>query len=72
MSKKYTHDIIQQNAIFDGKPDFIPTSAAICLLNHHSYGGTPNDFKEAVEDDQLEDPRRYKVTMTIEVEEITP
>jgi len=62
-------DIIEQNAIFDGEPDFLPFAACLYLLNHNSFGGTPKDFKEAKE--ELDNPRRYRVRLTLEYEDIT-
>lgn len=63
---KQIHEILEQHAIFDGKPRFMCSSAVINLLNHYSYG----DIQDAV-DDGCENPRKYKVRIIIETEEIS-
>lgn len=63
-------DIIEQHAIYDGEPDIQPLNMAINLLNHNSYGGTPDDLVWAQNDADLSNPKRYKVTLTLSVEEV--
>lgn len=67
--KKVFVDRVQQSAIFDGKTDFMPLSAAIYLVNHYSAGGTPNDMMEIKSSGVMKNPKRYKVTLTLEYEE---
>lgn len=64
-------EIVEQDAIFDGEPDFLPLSAAISLMNHNSYGGTEGDLVWALSEG-MEKPKRYKVRLILEVEEIPP
>jgi hypothetical protein len=68
MSKKQIIDVVEQSAIFDGKPDFPPLSMAIYLMNHYSFGGSPQDLAAAA--NELENPKRYKVRLILEVEEL--
>ena len=69
--RKVLVDIIEQTAIFDGLPDFsLPLAAVINLLNFHSFGGTPNDMKNAMSDKNIVDPKRYKITLTLEYKEL--
>ena len=71
MSEKICVDIVEQTAIFDGRPEFsLPLCAVINLLNFHSFGGTPNDMKEVLQDKSIKDPKRYKVTLSLHCEEI--
>ena len=64
-------DIVEQMAIFDRKPQFsLPLAAVINLLNFHSFGGTPSDMKEVLQDKSIKDPKRYKVTLSLYCEEI--
>jgi len=63
MSKNKLITVMEQEAIFDGKPDFMPMSALINLLNHNSWG----------DDDDTSDlvnPKRYKVQLHLYVEEV--
>lgn len=62
-------DIVEQHAIFDGEPVFsLPLAAVINLLNWHADGGTPNDFAEAGK--HMKNPKRYKVTLRLDCEEL--
>lgn len=71
MSEKVCVDIVEQSAIFDGKPEFsLPLAAVVNLLNFHGYGGTPKDLQEAIEDPSISDPRRYRVTLRLDYEEL--
>jgi len=71
MGEKTCVDIVEQCAIFDGKPDFsVPLSAAINLLNFYSFGGTPDDMDVAVKDKNIDNPKRYKVTLRLDYEEL--
>ena len=62
---KEIREILEQRAIFDGKPRFMCGGAVINLLNHYSYG----DMKDA-EDDGCENPKKYLVRIIIETEEL--
>ena len=57
MGEKICVDIVEQSAIFDGKPEFsLPLAAVIGLLNFHAHGGTPKDLQDAIEDQSISDP----------------
>ncbi|KGA24934.1 hypothetical protein AO825_08410 [Pectobacterium brasiliense] len=66
----WVHEILEQHAIFDGKPDFMDGSLIINTLNHKSYGGTPAAMRESNSDPDMKDPKRYLVRVTIEYEEV--
>ena len=63
-------DIVEQHAIYDGKPNLQPLGMAINMLNYHAFGGSPNDLIEAKKDRSLENPKRYKVKLTLSIEEV--
>lgn len=63
-------EVVEQHAIFDGKPEFPPLSMAIYLMNHYAYGGTRKDLEEAKKDEDMADPKRYKVRLTLSYEEV--
>lgn len=63
-------EILEQDAIFDGKLDLMPMSLAINILNHNSWGGTPDDMREAAK--EIDNPRRYRITLALYVEDVTP
>jgi len=67
--KKQIVDIIEQNAVYDGKYNFPPTSMLITLLNHYCYGGTKADMEEGKQSGELLNPVRYKTRIIIEVEQ---
>ena len=62
-------EVVEQAAIFDGKPNLYPLSAAISLINHNAYGGTLKDLQEAKEDGLL-NPKRYNVRLVLSIEEL--
>jgi hypothetical protein len=62
-------EILEQKAVFDGKPRFMDGGAVINLLNHYSYGGSSEAITLAKEDG-CENPKEYIVTVRVEVEEI--
>lgn len=64
------HEVLEQHAIYDGKPDFMDGPLIINTLNHNSYGGTPSVMREANSDPEMKNPRRYLVRVTIEYEEV--
>lgn len=71
MSEKVCVDIVEQCAIFDGKPEFsLPLAAVVNLLNFHSFGGTPCDMEEATRDKDIDNPKRYRVTLRLDYEEL--
>jgi hypothetical protein len=71
MGEKICVDIVEQNAVFNGKPEFsLPLAAAINLLNFHGFGGTPKDMQKAIEDPCVSDPRLYRVTLRLDYEEL--
>jgi len=70
MGDKKLIEIMEQDAVFDGKPDFMPLGAVINLLNYNAYGGTPNDLQEAKDTGELENPKRYRVQVHIYAEEL--
>jgi len=74
MSKeKRIYSVTEQDAIFDGEPDFMPQGAVMNLLNYNSAGGTAEDYEEVIccpDDYGMENPKRYRVTMVIHVQEI--
>ncbi len=63
-------DVWEQNAVFDGKPDFMPGSLVMNVLNHNAYGGTRSDAKEAAENGEMANPKLFRVRVKVEVEEI--
>jgi hypothetical protein len=69
MSKKLI-EIMEQDAVFDGKPDFMPLGAVVNLLNYNSYGGTPSDLQEAIDTQEMDNPKRYRVQIHVYVEEL--
>ena len=71
IGKKVIVDICIQNAIFDGEPDFIPTAAAIYLINHHSFGGSTKHMEEIVKSGELNNPKKYEVTLELSYKELT-
>lgn len=66
--KKVIHAVLEQNAIYDGKPDFIDVGLLIYTLNHRAFGGTEEEFELAK--GQLDDPKMYKTRVIIEYEGI--
>jgi len=71
MGEKICVDIVEQSAIFDGKPEFsVPLAAVINLLNFHAFGGTPGDLEDAKMEGDMTDPRRYRVTLRLDCEEL--
>ena len=64
-------DIVEQTAIFDGRPEFsLPLTAVVNLLNFHSFGGTPDHMKEALADESIDNPKRYRVSLHLYCEEL--
>ena len=71
MSEKVCIEIVEQTAIFDGRPEFsLPLAAVVNLLNFHSFGGTTNDLKEALADKSIDNPKRYRVSLHLYCEEL--
>ncbi|MCG7945816.1 MAG: hypothetical protein N0C84_05660 [Candidatus Thiodiazotropha taylori] len=70
MAEKKLVEIAEQNAIFDGKPDFMPMGAVISLLNYNAYGGTRADLREAIEYEEMDNPKRYRVQLHLYIEEL--
>lgn len=69
MSKELIH-IMEQDAVFDGAPDFMPLGAVINLLNYKSYGGTQKDLEEAKSLGEMDNPKRYRVQLHLYIEEL--
>ena len=64
-------DIVEQTAIFDGRPEFsLPLAAVVNLLNFHSFGGTPNDMKKVLADKSICNPKKYRVSLHLYCEEL--
>lgn len=57
------HEIAEQDAIFDGKPDFLPSGLIINVLNHNAIGGSEEDMKNVRQ--YARNPVRYKVRVSI-------
>lgn len=68
MNDKSLIGSVEQTAIYDGEPEFIPMPALIDLLNYHSDGGTPSDLEQAKR--YMKNPKRYRVQLRLYVEEI--
>ena len=63
-------DVWEQNAVFDGEPDFMDGSLVMNVLNHNAYGGTRKDVENAAETGEMARPKLFRVRVTIEAEEI--
>lgn len=63
------HEILEQDAVFDGKPYFPPGGMLIELLNFYACGGTKQAVKELRESGEAPDATRYKVRLIIEIEQ---
>lgn len=64
------HEILEQHAVYDGKPNFMPGSLVVDVLNHNSYGGTEQDRMDALKSGDMQNPKRYLVRVTVEYEEV--
>lgn len=69
-SKMKLAEIAEQDAVFDGEPDFMPIGAVMNLLNYNAYGGTWADQAEARESGDMNNPIRYRVRVTVEYVEL--
>ena len=63
-------EVAEQNAVFDGKPDFMPMGLVMNVLNYNSYGGTGVAVVAAKAEGEMDDPRLFRVRVTVEVEEV--
>lgn len=66
--------VLEQHAIFEGdKPWFTDGFLVLTVLNHKSIGGgTLKDLAERKAEGTYDDPRLYKVRITVAYEEIKP
>jgi len=71
MKNKHIHEILEQDAIYDGKPAFPPGGMLVGLLNYYALGGTRQDMEVLRASGEYPNPKRYRVRLTIEYEEIT-
>lgn len=62
------HEILEQYAIYGEKPNFMPGLLVMNVLNHNSEGGTKEDLEIVKAEGYLDNPKRYKVRVTIEYE----
>lgn len=64
--------VIEQNAIFEGdKPWFMDGLLVMTVLNHKAIGGgSLKDLAECKAEGTYDDPRLYKVRITVAYEEI--
>lgn len=70
MSKQIV-EIVEQNAIYDKRKEFMSGSLLINILNHNAYGGTKQDLAEGIASGELSsEAKLYKTRIIIEVEEI--
>lgn len=60
-------EVCEQNAVFDGKPNFMPMNLVMNVLNHNAYGGTRQDAKDAADTGEMADPRLFTVRVKVEV-----
>lgn len=69
---KFIEHVMQQDAIFDGRPEFVDVSLVMNVLNHNSFGGTKKDLLEMRASPQDFPARhglkRYKVTICVYAE----
>ena len=63
-------DVAQQDAIFDGRPNFASLYDVINKLNQHAAGGTPKDLERIKKQGKMENPKRYRVQLHLYVEEL--
>lgn len=63
-------EVWEQNAVFDGRPDFVDGSLVMNVLNHNSYGGTRQDVVDAAENGDMENPKLFRVRVSVHIEEI--
>ena len=68
MSKKELKEVLEQDAIFDGKPKLIPLGALMNLQNWYAEGGTPHDMRQAK--GYMKNPKRYRIQLHLYVEEL--
>lgn len=66
--------VLEQHAIFEGdKPWFMDGMLVLTVLNYHSLGGgTLKDLAECKANCSFDDPRLYKVRITVAYEEVKP
>ena len=58
-----TKSIIEQQAVYDGEPNFVDDSILIALLNHYSFESVESAFEE-----DCQNPLRMKTRITVEYE----
>lgn len=71
MVNKVIHDIVEQNAVYDGKPEFPPCTMLMSILNHYCIGGTASEAALLRDSGEAENAKLYKVRIIIETEELS-
>lgn len=68
----FLEHVMQQDAIFDGRPEFVDVSLVMNVLNHNSFGGTKRELLEMranpINYPNMHGLKRYKVTICVYAE----
>lgn len=63
------HEILEQDAVYDGKPSFAPGGMIMDVLNYYALGGTRQRAQELRDSGEAPNAKRYMVRVTIETDE---
>jgi hypothetical protein len=69
VKEEVLRQVWEQDAIFDGEPELMEGSLVMSVLNHRSFGGTPNDMRDLQKKEHhlglRHTLRRYKVQVVV-------